>query len=376
MRQLYVCSRPLLDHDGTMHRHLIGILSQTDDRKFSFQYRLDDSIDSNRLILQIFPYKNKIYTDRETRVLLDDYLPSENDTAFIASIVKRLGLPRYDEWAWLTSFESDDIDAETCLLETLTDDIIRHDLTLDNDKYGEEPEHGDDPDYDYDDDDEYYEDNLDDDEEYYDEPDEYEDYEPDEDEYISDDDFDEDDPYEENDVTIETPDKTEPIMDLEFDPDDESLFNDAILLESDNDFDDNAETESDNSNNTQETGTDSTYYDDYYGDDDYYNDDYEDDDDEQYIDENVDISPEENSSNNYEDIKKTSPVAITKKPSYSRKTTVIKTIVHKTPVNETDDFISPPPMSPLDLIQQRLLDNQEQRRKALEQEIRNNPYKQ
>lgn len=127
MKQLYVCSRPMLSSDGTEHRHLIGILSQLDDGEYQFEYKLQNTAECESLILPIFPNLYRTYNDAETRVLLDDYLPSENDTAFMREILKKTGLDHYDEWEWLRVFESADSDSETILCETLPEDIIRHD---------------------------------------------------------------------------------------------------------------------------------------------------------------------------------------------------------------------------------------------------------
>lgn len=131
MRQLYVCSRPILSSDGTEHRHLIGILSQLENGEYQFEYRLQNTAECESLILPIFPNLYRTYNDTETRVLLDDYLPSENDTAFMREILKKTGLDHYDEWEWLRVFESADSDSETILCETLPEDIIRHDDVTD-----------------------------------------------------------------------------------------------------------------------------------------------------------------------------------------------------------------------------------------------------
>lgn len=124
MRKLYVCSRPLIDSDNTKHRHLLGILSQHNG-KYQFRYILDDDASSG-LLLSMFPDKNKIYDDKDTHLLLDDYLPSENDTAFMREILRKTGLSHYDEWEWLKTFDSADDNAETRLYETLPDDVIIH----------------------------------------------------------------------------------------------------------------------------------------------------------------------------------------------------------------------------------------------------------
>ena len=132
MRQLYVCSRPLPSEDNTLHRHLLGILSQNDNGEYQFEYRLGTENKTNSLLLPIFPKKDKIYKNNDARLLLDDYLPSEHDTAFMRDIMKKAGMTKYDEWEWLKTFESDDSNAETKLYETLPDDIIRHDEPNEN----------------------------------------------------------------------------------------------------------------------------------------------------------------------------------------------------------------------------------------------------
>ena len=133
MNQLYVCSRPIRSEDGSEHRHLIGILSQLDNGEYRFEYKLDiDSAICENLILPIFPNPLRTYNDAETRVLLDDYFPSENDTAFMREILKKSGLDHYDEWEWLKTFESTDSDSETILCETLPDGTIRHDGVIED----------------------------------------------------------------------------------------------------------------------------------------------------------------------------------------------------------------------------------------------------
>jgi len=133
MKQLYVCSRPMHSADGSEHRHLIGILSQLDNGEYQFEYKLDiDSADCENLILPIFPNPLRVYNDTETRVLLDDYLPSENDTVFMHEILKKTGLDHYDEWEWLKTFESADADSETILCETLPEGTIRHDGVIES----------------------------------------------------------------------------------------------------------------------------------------------------------------------------------------------------------------------------------------------------
>lgn len=124
MKHLFVCSRPVMGSDKQLHRHLLGILYQDENGQFKFEYRLDNSSDSD-LLLPIFPDKNKIYNDRDTRLLLDDYLPSENDTAFIQYILDKANMSEYNEWDWLKAFDSDD-DSETRLYETLPPDVVCH----------------------------------------------------------------------------------------------------------------------------------------------------------------------------------------------------------------------------------------------------------
>lgn len=126
MRQLYVCSKPFLGEDNTLHRHLLGILSQNDNGEYQFEYKLGTDNKTNRLLLPIFPKKDKIYKNNDARLLLDDYLPSEHDTAFMREIMKRAEMTRYDEWEWLKTFEQDDENAETKLYETLPDNVICH----------------------------------------------------------------------------------------------------------------------------------------------------------------------------------------------------------------------------------------------------------
>lgn len=135
MKHLYVCSSLIPDNNGTLSRHLIGILTLTDQNTYEFRYALDDSPLCTNLMLPIFPDKDKTYDDTETRVLLDDYLPSETDTAFMQNILSKSEMKEYNEWEWLRTFESDDPDSETRLYETLPDNVIRHDhpITLEKD---------------------------------------------------------------------------------------------------------------------------------------------------------------------------------------------------------------------------------------------------
>lgn len=130
MRKMYVCSRPIKEADGNYYRHLLGILSQDENKNYQFEYALGNEQDNNSLLLPFFPDANKIYNDHDTRLLLDEYLPSENDTPFINQIIKQAGLKKYDEWEWLRTFEPVDENSETILYETLPDDVIVHDYSV------------------------------------------------------------------------------------------------------------------------------------------------------------------------------------------------------------------------------------------------------
>lgn len=147
MKHLYVCSAPIPDNSGTLSRHLIGILTLTDQNTYEFKYALDDSPLCTNLMLPIFPDKDKTYDDTETRVLLDDYLPSETDTTFMQNILNKSEMKEYNEWEWLRTFESDDPDSETCLYEMLPDNIIRHDhpIALEKDAISSDDEPDTDP---------------------------------------------------------------------------------------------------------------------------------------------------------------------------------------------------------------------------------------
>lgn len=125
MQFLYVCSRPITDNDGKSHRHLLGILSYKNG-EYQFRYLLGDDDGNNGLLLPVFPDKHKIYNDHDARLLLDDYLPSENNTTYIKSILQKIGLNEYNEWEWLKAFEPTDENAETKLYENLPEDIIVH----------------------------------------------------------------------------------------------------------------------------------------------------------------------------------------------------------------------------------------------------------
>lgn len=126
LNRLYVCSEPILSSDGNLHRHLLGILSKDENDEYQFEYKLGDEDSTNYLMLSIFPRKDKIYTGNDVQLLLDDYLPSEHDTAFMRQLLKKAGMSSYDEWEWLKAFDSDDDDAKTKLYETLPDDVITH----------------------------------------------------------------------------------------------------------------------------------------------------------------------------------------------------------------------------------------------------------
>lgn len=263
--------------DGKTYRHLIGILSQLDNNEYQFEYCLNDnSPESHNLLLPIFPNKYKIYNNTDTRILLDDYLPSENDTAFISYILKKTKMNKYSEWAWLCAFESDNPDAETILYETLPDDIIRHDLTCQDDII----------------------------------------------------DFD-----------TEIPDVDTDIND-EFD-DDVTEISDDIDINNDDDDDDEIFPDFDDIPD-------------------------------------IDASDENNIISNAVFIDKAVPAfsgaAYNQKPvpkNVVRKITK-KTIQKRKRQNSIDDFIEPAPESPIDRIQQRLLENQKTRQQALAEKIKQN----
>lgn len=308
MKQLYVCSKPILSKDGNLHRHLLGTLSQLDDGTYRFEYDLDDSPESFGLLLPIFPEKDKIYNDAETRVLLDDYLPSENDTAFISEILKKSDLSEYDEWTWLQTFDSDDSDSETCLYETLPDDVIRHDTS--DESINDDFDFGN---FDIDD--------------FKEEPPEEELEEPEEELEENFDDLDifEDEDDENNDDLSEFDD----FPDLEDDP--LGYLDDADYDVLDDLF---APTEQ---NTVQAVQAEPTVP-------------------------AVSITP---------------PITEPVKPETPKKPTVtiIKTVYKKKKrAIANDDFIEPPPESPIDIMQKKFLEGQRQRQTALAEQLKNNPY--
>lgn len=124
MKKMFVCTKPIVEPNGELQQHLLGILSQNEKGEYSFQYKLGPN--DNGLLLPIFPDKDKIYSDHDTHLLLDDYLPSENDTSFMKEILKKSGMKEYDEWEWLRTFESIDENTSTRLYETLPDNVIIH----------------------------------------------------------------------------------------------------------------------------------------------------------------------------------------------------------------------------------------------------------
>lgn len=300
MRQLYVCSRPLLDKDGTMHQHLIGVLSKLDNDEYRFEYKLDNSIESSRLLLPIFPDINKVYNDAETRVLLDDYLPSENDTAFIAEILKKSGMKQYDEWTWLLTFESDDANAEIFLYEELPNDVIRHDIKfeLDDEKdFSQNNENS-----------EENADNVCTDE-------------ADFDNTLLDEDFIDELPFDDIETESFEKDNADDNFDTEFP---EDSFDDVLVNLEDND-------------SLQTTVT---------------------------------------LPNNMPSVIKTAKFIekLDPKPQNTVKIVTIQTTRKRKKQNDIDDFIEPPPESPFEKIQQRLLENQRIRQERLAEQLKTNPY--
>lgn len=286
MRQLYVCSKLLRNSNGTLCRHLIGVLSENDG-SYRFEYRLDDSSESDALMLPIFPDKNKVYNDAETRILLNDYLPSETNTAFMTALLKKMGMNAYDEWEWLLTFDSDDPDAETKLYEALPPDIIRHDIPPDNNT----------------------------------------------------DDSHKTEEAEKTAKTNEIIDKTNGTDEnsdfVEFDDFDDIDFADFL----DDDLPDT------NNNNIADN------YDDFDDIDDF--------------DFDLDETDDEGQSKMV-----TCPLPETKAGIIIVKKTIRKRKKNISP----GDFIDAPPESPMNIIQQRLLENTEQRKKALEAKLKINPY--
>lgn len=270
VKYLFVCSRLIADSNDTYHRHLLGILSQDDNGKYSFEYKLGDDENTDHLLLPIFPLKNKIYDDRDTHLLLDDYLPSENDTVFIKTILARNEMSEYDEWEWLKAFDTADDNADTILYETLPNDIICHEDIS---------------------------------------------------EYINDstdaDTYDDDDEYENADID-DTDDEIEDI--------DDDLFVDSEEITSVNFGDDDSD---DLADDIFESESDT--FDDML--DDLFDDDFDD----------YEITNDEENAQTVETPAK-QPVRIVTK-------TITKRI--KKP-NDLTDFIMPPPVNPIDIVQQRM----------------------
>ena len=283
--RLYVCSKPIMDNKGELHRHLIGTLSLLENKEYQFSYNLDDDSPICRnLVLSSFPDIHKIYGNAETRTLLDDYLPSENDTAFIAEILKKTGMDYYDEWNWLLTFDADsDADTETCLFETLPDDVIRHDLNFDETKHCEN--------------------------DICDEP-AVEDNNTDE--------FDDDSEYDISD-------------DSEFDTTD-----DTELLELADEF-------SNEKQNVESNIDDATV---------------------------AEIDKLDSDSHIIENAKHINQI----NKATASHTVIVKKIYKHKKVSTNNDFISPPPENPIEIIQQRLLENQQQRQKQLAEKLKTNPY--
>lgn len=292
MQQLYVCSRPLLSKNGEMQQHLIGVLSKLDNGEFQFEYKLDNSIECNRLLLSIFPDKNKIYNDAETRILLDDYLPSENDTAFITEILKKSGLKHYDEWTWLCTFDSDDANAETFLYEELPPDVVRHDI-IDN-----TPDNTENPN----------EDNTENTDSVYTN-------ETNLDDILFNDDF---------------------MNDLSFDDIETESSDDIELDDSEPEFPEDNFDDVITNNNTQPV---------------------------------INLPNNSNIIKSGEFIEKLDP-----KPRNTVKIVTIQTTRKRRKQTDIDDFIEPPPESPIEKIQQRLLENQKIRQERLAEQLKANPY--
>lgn len=145
MKKMFVCTKPIVEPNGELQQHLLGILSQNEKGEYSFQYKLGPH--DNGLLLPIFPDKDKIYSDHDTHLLLDDYLPSENDTSFMKEILKKSGMKEYDEWEWLRTFESIDENTSTRLYETLPDNVIVH-VDLSDDSAEVETENDEESDFD------------------------------------------------------------------------------------------------------------------------------------------------------------------------------------------------------------------------------------
>ena len=133
MEQLYVCSKPIPDENNNMQQHLLGILTK-DENDYIFEYKLGEEFPDMLLKLTFFPDINKMYRNDEVRELLDEHLPSENSTEFIKQLLKKANMTKYDEWEWLKTFEPDDYTTETYLYETLSDNIICHNIDENKDE--------------------------------------------------------------------------------------------------------------------------------------------------------------------------------------------------------------------------------------------------
>lgn len=372
IRHLYVCTAPQTDANGNEIDYLIGILTRINDLYY-FEYKIENAPNPAKLMIPMFPDETRLYKGEEARLLLDDFLPSEIDTAFVQEILKANDMTEYDEWTWLTCFDPDDPSVEIRLRETLSKNTVIYSDDADIDRPDDENEGFksnivDDEDADNLDIDDLFEESDDSENE----DDDYNDF------FTEDDDYEYDYDYVAYDEEYETTDMTANVLGMFGETADETpnKFDDNT-----NDFDDWTDDIdfTDNDDDAERFDPEERFSeyrdsgDDYrdYDDDDEYDEEEEYDDDLPPVD--IDLSML-NTSHSADNIIEEEPPA--NHTSHTLSIAVKGSNIRSKHMQSLEDFIAPPPESPIAAMQLRLQETSAARYEKLKKDLykRNQNY--
>jgi len=125
-RKLYVVTKPLFDSENVLKTHLVGVLTEIEKEKCSFEYKLGGEFRKHFLKIPEFPDIGITYIGSRVTEFVRNYVPERTDK-YAALAVHSAGLSEYNEWAMLVFYGAvSDTTQEFQLRETLPEGTVTY----------------------------------------------------------------------------------------------------------------------------------------------------------------------------------------------------------------------------------------------------------